>query len=143
MNKLEKTMNKSILLCDDEPHILRAAEYKFRRSGFDVRCAYDGEDGWNQIQERVPDIVVTDCQMPRLDGLGLAKRVLDDRELNLPVLMLSAKGFELSPDELEREYGVLALLAKPFSPRELQRLVEQILETGRATQIVAHPALDI
>jgi len=136
-------MSKSILLCDDEPHILRAAESKFRRSGFDVRCAYDGEDGWTQIQERLPDIVVTDCQMPRLDGLGMATRIKDDPTLDLPGVMLSAKGFELSPAELEEAYGVLALLAKPFSPRELHRLVEQILETGHATPAPAQHVLDI
>ena len=68
-------MTKRILLCDDELHILRAAEFKFKRAGYDVVCASDGQEGWEQIQQCRPDIVVTDCQMPRLSGLGLAERI--------------------------------------------------------------------
>ena len=68
-------MVKKILLCDDEVHILRAAEIKLARAGFDVRCAYDGLEGWEMIQQEVPDLLITDCQMPRLDGFGLVKQV--------------------------------------------------------------------
>lgn len=122
-------MNKRLLLCDDEPHILRAAEFKFKRAGFDVVTAGDGEEGWQQIQRQPPDMLITDCQMPRLDGVSLVKRVREHEELaGLPIVMLTAKRFELSKDELCGKYGVLAVLAKPFSPRELLKLVEKTLE---------------
>jgi DNA-binding response OmpR family regulator len=126
-------MTYSILLCDDEPHILRAAEFKFKRSGFDVRCANNGEEALSLIQQRQPDIVVTDCQMPRMGGLELAKRLHDDAATaDLPIIMLTAKGFELSAEELRTQFGIAQLLAKPFSPRELVACVEQVLEkTGR------------
>src|SRR5439155_15973877 len=76
VNYLRETrMPRHILLCDDESHILRAAEFKFKRAGYDVTCASDGEEGWERIVESRPDIVVTDCQMPRLSGLGLAERI--------------------------------------------------------------------
>ncbi|MEQ8788103.1 MAG: response regulator [Pirellulaceae bacterium] len=117
-----------LLLCDDEPHILRAAEFKFKRAGFEVLTACDGEEGWRHIQENRPDLVVTDCQMPRLDGVSLVKRVREHDELaDLPIIMLTAKGFELSKAELCGEYGVVAVLAKPFSPRELLQMVERTL----------------
>ena len=70
-------MSKRILLCDDEIHILRAAEFKFKRAGYEVVLAGDGEEGWERIQEQIPDIVITDCQMPRLSGLGLAERITE------------------------------------------------------------------
>lgn len=125
-------MSKSILLCDDELHIVRATEFKFKRNGFDVRTACDGEEAWEAICERKPDILITDCQMPRLDGISLAHRIRSNPETaGMHVVMLTAKGFELSRDELAARYGVLAMLAKPFSPRELVRVVEQILETGK------------
>ena len=128
-------MHKRLLLCDDEPHILRAAEFKFKRAGFDVATACDGEEGWQRIQERRPDMLITDCQMPRLDGVSLVKRVREHAELaDLPIVMLTAKRFELSKDELCGEYGVVAVLSKPFSPRELLRLVEQTLEQHSAPQ---------
>ena len=98
-------MSKKILLCDDEPHILRAAEIKFGRAGFEVICACDGEEGWQRVQEHLPDIVVTDCQMPRLNGIDLAERIHNDpRTSHVPVIMLTGKRFELSDREL-REAG--------------------------------------
>jgi DNA-binding response OmpR family regulator len=121
-------MAKRILLCDDELHILRAAEFKFKRAGYEVVCANDGQEGWEQIEKKRPDIVVTDCQMPRLRGLGLAEKIRSTPATSdLPVIMLSAKGFEISPDELRLKYGVRSLMAKPFSPRELFARVEAVL----------------
>jgi DNA-binding response OmpR family regulator len=127
-------MSKRILLCDDEAHILRAAEFKFKRAGYDVRCAADGEEAWEMILAQRPDILVTDCQMPRLNGLQLAERIRNTPETaDLPVIMLSAKGFELTPDEIRRQFGIRAILAKPFSPRELHQRVEAELATEVTT----------
>jgi DNA-binding response OmpR family regulator len=130
-------MTKRILLCDDEAHILRAAEFKFKRAGYEVVCAGDGQEGWEQIQQCRPDIVVTDCQMPRLSGLGLAERIHQTPETSdLPVIMLSAKGFELSVDELRTRFGIRHLMAKPFSPRELFARVESVLAGQEADEAV-------
>ncbi|MCI0358250.1 MAG: response regulator [Planctomycetaceae bacterium] len=119
---------KRILLCDDEAHILRAAEFKFKRAGYEVFCAFDGQEGWEQLLEHRPDIVVTDCQMPRLNGLQLAERIHNTPETKgLPVIMLSAKGFELSQPDIHETFGIMALLPKPFSPRELFQRVEATL----------------
>jgi DNA-binding response OmpR family regulator len=124
----KKTMAKRVLLCDDEIHILRAAEFKLKRAGFDVQVAGDGEEAWEAIEAQKPDVLITDCQMPRLDGLELVRRVRENPDTrDLPVLMLSAKGYELSQEELAEKWNVAALIAKPFSPRELLRLVERIL----------------
>jgi DNA-binding response OmpR family regulator len=121
-------VTKRILLCDDEAHILRAAEFKFKRAGFDVRCASDGEEAWRRIEEEKPDILITDCQMPRLDGIGLVSRLRgDERFADLPVIMLTAKGLELTRSELLAGRGVLAIIGKPFSPRDLLQRVEEIL----------------
>jgi two-component system alkaline phosphatase synthesis response regulator PhoP len=129
-------MSKRILLCDDELHILRAAEFKFKRAGYEVVCASDGQEGWERIEEQRPDIVVTDCQMPRLSGLGLAERIRQTpATAELPVIMLSAKGFELPSAELRSQYGIRHLMAKPFSPRELFARVEAVL----AGEVAAAP----
>jgi two-component system alkaline phosphatase synthesis response regulator PhoP len=121
-------MSHRILLCDDERHILRAAEFKFKRAGFEVISACDGEEAWQCIQQDAPDLVVTDCQMPRLDGVSLVKRIrAHDHLANLPIIMLTAKGYEISQDELCNQYGVVAMLAKPFSPRDLLQMVQRTL----------------
>lgn len=122
-------MLKRILLCDDEIHIIKAAEIKFRRAGFEVRCANDGEMAWETMQEWLPDILVTDCQMPRLNGIDLCRRCRKSETTSLlPIVMLTAKGYELPREELCREFGLTAILPKPFSPRELVQTVERILE---------------
>ena len=121
-------MTKRILLCDDEAHIVRAAEIKFTRAGFEVQVAFDGEEGWEKILECHPDIVVVDCQMPRLNGIAFAERIHNDpRTVQLPVIMLTGKGFELSHTEMREKYNILAVLSKPFSPRNLLERVEQLL----------------
>jgi DNA-binding response OmpR family regulator len=127
---------KRVLLCDDEIHILRAAEFKVARAGFEVRLASNGLEALEEIERFDPHILVTDCQMPRLDGLGLCRRLRENpQSRDLPVLMLTAKGFELSHEELREQYGIIAVLAKPFSPRELLQRIQQILETTPARTV--------
>ncbi|MCG8583308.1 MAG: response regulator [Pirellulales bacterium] len=121
-------MSKCILLCDDEVHILRASEFKFRRAGYDVICASDGQDAWEKIQERCPDILVSDCQMPRMDGFQLIEKLRDNEATrDLPVMMLTAKGFESGHLETAERLGVATVLPKPFSPRQLLETVERML----------------
>ena len=121
-------MAQRLLLCDDEIHILRAAEFKFQRAGYDVRTAGDGQEAWEAIQEQIPDLLITDYQMPRLDGFGLVQRVRENADTaDLPVVMLTAKGLEVSHEELMQQWNVARVIAKPFSPRELLNIVQRIL----------------
>ena len=131
-------MSMKVLLCDDEVHILRAAEFKLARAGYDVRCAADGQEAWEAIERDRPDLLITDLQMPRLGGRELIERLRQRPETRrLPVIVLTAKGFELSPQELAEKWGVLAVLGKPFSPRELLRLVETSALDASALQPTA------
>jgi DNA-binding response OmpR family regulator len=80
--------------------------------------------------------------MPRLDGLGLVTRVrANPATADLPVFMLTAKGYELSHDELAAKWNVRAVIAKPFSPRELLQRVDRVLGERDAAQLLAvgHP----
>jgi DNA-binding response OmpR family regulator len=124
-------MGKKVLLCDDESHILRAAEFKLSRAGYDVSTAANGLEAWEAIQADRPDILVTDLQMPEMDGLELSRRLREcPATHDLPILMLTAKGFEAGHLELAEKCGVLAVLPKPFSPRELLRYVDNVLSDG-------------
>jgi DNA-binding response OmpR family regulator len=121
-------MSHRILLVDDELHILRAAEYKFKRAGYEVLCAFDGEEAWQVIKQEQPELMISDYQMPRLDGIGLVKRIRECPETAaLPVVLLTAKGFDLARDHQTQSLGVAAILGKPFSPRELLALTESLL----------------
>ncbi len=120
-------MAKHVLLCDDEIHILRAAEYKLKRAGYDVEIAGDGQEAWEAIRRRKPDVLITDCQMPQMDGFQLVRQVRENPDTeDLPVLMLTAKGYEISGEELAEKWNVIAVIAKPFSPRELLRTVDSL-----------------
>ena len=122
-------MGKRILLCDDEIHILRATEFKLKKAGYEVEIAVDGEEAWEAMQKQIPDLLITDCQMPRLNGLELIGRMRNNPQTaNIPVFMLSAKGYELSTDLIYKELRVLRLIAKPFSPRELLQDVNAVLQ---------------
>ena len=124
-------MSYRIHICDDEPHIVLAVSLKFSKAGFQVTSASDGQAAWESIQRQPPQLLITDLQMPRLDGLGLIKRLRADPALHdLPVILLTAKGFELEEDEIQNEYGVKHVLCKPFSPRELLALANTLLEAS-------------
>ena len=120
-------MTKQLLLCDDEIHILRAAEIKLARAGYGVRIAHDGQEAWEAILQKCPDAVVTDIQMPRCDGLELTRRVrANPQTKDLPIVMLTAKGLEFERETVIREFGIIDVLPKPFSPRELVQLIQRI-----------------
>jgi two-component system, OmpR family, alkaline phosphatase synthesis response regulator PhoP len=122
-------MSKRILLCDDEIHILRAMEFKLKKGGYEVEITSDGEEAWEAIQIRKPDLLITDCQMPRLTGLELIERLRNNSQTaDILVFMLTAKGYELSQELLFNQLRVLRVLAKPFSPRELLQDVNAVMQ---------------
>ncbi len=125
-------MSVRVIIADDEMHILRAAEFKLKRSGFDVTCVEDGQAAWEAIQQERPDILITDYHMPRMDGLALCRTVRqNEATADLPIIMLTAKGFDLSGDDDEMDQlHIAAVLAKPFSPRGLVQCIQEVLETG-------------
>lgn len=131
-------MPVQVLIADDEMHILRAAEFKLKRSGFEVTCVEDGQEAWEAIQAERPDILITDFHMPRMDGLALCRTIRSHSETaDLPIIMLTAKGYDLSGDDGTSELDVAAVLAKPFSPRGLVLCIQEILETGKYVPSVA------
>jgi two-component system, OmpR family, alkaline phosphatase synthesis response regulator PhoP len=126
-------MSKRIILCDDEIHILRAMEFKLKKGGYDVEITSDGEEAWEAIQKCKPDLLITDCQMPRLSGLELIERMRSKPETAaIPVFMLTAKGYELAPELLFNQLHVLRIVAKPFSPRELLQFANDVLQQESA-----------
>lgn len=125
-------MSKRVLLCDDEVQITRAAEIKLRKQGYDVVCASDGQEAWDLIAKQRPDLLITDFQMPVCDGGKLCERIRAAAETaDLPIFMLTGKGYELTLDEVAERWGVLALVTKPFSPRELVQMVDYYFSTGQ------------
>ena len=117
-----------ILACDDQAHITRLLQLTLSRTGWEVCTAANGEAGWELLSEReTPNLIITDMQMPRLDGLGLCRRIHADLRLrHVPLILLTARGFELSADALRQEFGITTVLVKPFSPRQVLASVMEL-----------------
>lgn len=119
-----------VLATDDQPHITRLIQLTLRKAGIDIVTCSDGEAAWLVLESgSLPDLIITDFQMPRLDGLGLCRRIRDTPELgDIPIILLTGKGFELSSESVCRQLGIREVLVKPFSPRRLRQLVCEILD---------------
>jgi CheY-like chemotaxis protein len=118
-----------ILVVDDESHIQHVVSLKLRNAGYEVETASDGEEALLAVASRVPAIVVTDLQMPYLDGIGLCRSLLDSPDTcDVPVIVLTARGYALG-DEAKELSNVRSVLSKPFSPRAILDAVLEINST--------------
>ncbi len=119
---------KTILVADDESHILHVVSLKLRNAGFRVITARDGQEALTLATAEHPDLVITDYHMPQLSGLELCQRMkADPATQSIPAIMLTARGYHLEPHDTEQS-GILRTLSKPFSPRHLLATVNEILQ---------------
>ena len=117
-----------ILVVDDETHILQVLSLKLRNSGYEVSTAVDGEDALRKAIENPPDLIITDIQMPYMNGLELAVSLLGNKKTShIPVVVLTARGHTLSACDTKIE-NVKKVLSKPFSPRGIAELVASLLQ---------------
>jgi DNA-binding response OmpR family regulator len=113
-----------ILVVDDEKKIVESCRLYLEHAGFEVVCAYNGEQALEEARESRPDLIVLDLMLPRVDGLEVCRRVRAGSPV--PILMLTARSTE--EDKLAGlNLGADDYLTKPFSPRELVARVRAIL----------------
>jgi len=130
-------MGMKILVVDDEPHILHIVSMKLRNAGYEVLTAMDGEEALELCAAEAPDLIITDYQMPIVNGLEFCKALhACETTKTTPAIMLTARGFDVEPTEMA-EAGIALVLAKPFSPREILKQVKAVLDAHHAA--VAKP----
>ena len=118
---------KRVLVVDDEIHIVHVVAIKLRNNGFDVVTASNGAEAFELACEEQPDIIVTDCQMPVMNGLELVAKIRrNDKTKDIPVILLTARSFAIEQDEVQG-LRIAQCLSKPFSPKELLRSIEDVL----------------
>ncbi len=130
---MARTNRATILVCDDEPHIVQVVAAKLRNAEYDVVTAADGEEALESAMRDRPMLVVTDYQMPGISGLELARRLkLRPETQSLPLVLLTARGLSLDRSELA-DTNIRVMMCKPFSPREILATVQQILGGAAVT----------
>lgn len=116
-----------ILVADDEIHIIHVVAIKLRNNGYEVITAQDGAEAYELACEHKPDIVVSDLQMPIMNGFEFIEKLrANELMADVPVIMLTARSFEIEDEEKQR-LKISECLSKPFSPKELLRIVEDVL----------------
>ena len=118
---------KTILVADDESHILHVVSMKLQNAGYRVVTARDGREALDLAQHERPDLIITDYHMPELSGLELCRKLKQEAATsNIPAIMLTARGYCLEPQDTEKS-GILCMISKPFSPRQLLATVNDVL----------------
>ncbi|WP_432358160.1 response regulator transcription factor [Sporosarcina sp. UB5] len=125
---------QKILIVDDEQSIRTLLDYNLRQSNYETIMAADGEQAVLKVENENPDLILLDLMLPKMDGIEVCK-VLRQRNINTPIIMLTAKGEE--PDKvLGLEIGADDYMTKPFSPREVIARIKAVLRrSGERTGI--------
>ena len=120
----ERRTGYKILVADDDKNVHQSLNAYFRREGYQIISAFDGETALHQVRQSKPDIAILDIMMPGMDGLTVCREIR--KESNLPIIMLTAKGEEFDK-LLGLELGADDYITKPFSPREVLARVKAVL----------------
>jgi DNA-binding response OmpR family regulator len=125
-----------VLIADDDEDIVQFVEVNLRLEGFDVIAATDGEQALKAAYDSMPDLVILDVMMPRVDGFEVCQRLRSDsRTRNISVIMLTAKS--LSADKVVGlTAGADDYIIKPFDPVELVARVKSALRRSREMRAV-------
>ena len=123
-----------ILLVDDEPGVRESVQAYLEYSGdFQVKVASNANQGWELIEQEIPDLIISDIMMPQVDGYQFLGKLREDpRYQGVPVIFLTARG--MTSDRIQGyQAGCDAYLSKPFDPEELEAIIKNLLERRRAS----------
>lgn len=126
---MENETKKKILIVDDEIDIVETLKFILEDAGYQCYCAFDGEEGLNLAREIMPDLMILDVMMPKINGYKISRLLkYDNKYKNIPIMMITAR----SQDEdkmIGEETGVNEYITKPF---ELDYVVEKVNEYLKA-----------
>jgi chemosensory pili system protein ChpA (sensor histidine kinase/response regulator) len=125
-----KEARKTVMVVDDSITIRKVTERMLSRYGIDVILAKDGVDATNQLQDSMPDLMLLDIEMPRMDGFEVASYVRnDDRLKDIPIIMITSRTGSKHRDKA-MSIGVNEYLGKPYQEDDLVSNINKILHTS-------------
>ena len=117
----------SILAVDDSASMRQMVSFTLKSAGYNVVEAVDGQDAYEKAQGRSFDLVLTDQNMPRMDGISLTKKLRETAQFkSTPILMLTTE----SSDQMKqagRAAGATGWLVKPFDPTKLIEVIQKVI----------------
>lgn len=114
---------KKILIVDDEKDIVETLAFMLKAKGFECICAYDGEEGLKSAKENMPDLIILDVMMPKINGYKICRLLkYDNKYKNIPIIMVTARGQE-EDKIIGEETGANEYITKPF---EFSNIIETI-----------------
>ena len=120
---------KKILVAEDNRVMSDVIHFNLERAGFDVSVCGNGRQAVELLECELFDVIITDFQMPEMNGEELCRHIRQDvRHADVPIFMISAKGFELDVARLTEELSLTKVLSKPFNPKEVVEFVRAVLE---------------
>jgi len=117
----------SILAVDDSASMRQMVSFTLKSAGYQVVEAVDGQDAWEKSVGREFDLVLTDQNMPRLDGIGLTRRLRENPKFKAtPILILTTESSEQMKNA-GRSAGATGWLVKPFDPTKLIEVIRKVI----------------
>jgi DNA-binding response OmpR family regulator len=127
-----------VLVVEDEPSIAEIATLYLKRAGYEVETAKDGQEAMEMVNQKLPELIVLDLMLPKLDGYELTRWIRD--QSNVPIIMLTARRSE-SDRIAGLEMGADDYIVKPFSPQELVSRVRAVLRRTSKSSMVNNAKL--
>jgi len=122
-------MPENILIVDDSPSTRQAVSLMLSRNGYTVFSAVDGIDALRKVGEEDVDLVITEINLPNLDGLSLAREIRQGKSRRIPILVFTIENNKEIRERAET-IGVCGWLEKPLKPEKLITLVESTLKAA-------------
>jgi len=120
-------VSRTILVVDDNPDAREMVSYILAKEGFSVITAGDGEAALDLVKKQIPDLIITDIQMPKLDGIEMIKRLRDRlRSKNVPILVMSS--FGNGAIQAAMDAGANKSTPKPMAVDYFLKIVRQLLD---------------
>lgn len=125
----------AVLIAEDDPVFRHLLQFTIERAGYTVEVTADGDAAWKRLQSGDIDLLVTDQQMPSCTGIELLLRIANGGEesnqsnpLIRAAILCTAKGLEIDRRRLKEQFGLLEVVGKPFSPKQLVRIIDEFFQ---------------
>jgi DNA-binding response OmpR family regulator len=131
-------MPPTLLIIEDEPELVRVLRSYLEQAGYSVLSALRGDTGLSLWEDKHPDLVILDLNLPGMDGLDVARRIRQKETHRTPILMLTARADE-TDQLIGLELGADDYIPKPFSPRIVVARVKALLRRSETSIPNAKP----